>query len=69
MSGSKPASAKVKQEIESEARDQRVIDSVADTGWSGGRGVRCRFAIQCFTGPYCVNQPLSHTYIYEETSL
>jgi len=31
--------------------------------------MRCRFAIQCFTGPYCVNQSLSHTYIYEETSL
>ena len=24
---------------------------------------------QCFTGPYCVNQSLSHTYTYEETSL
>jgi len=24
---------------------------------------------QCFTGPHCVNQSLSHTYIYEETSL
>jgi len=23
----------------------------------------------CFTGPYCVNQSLSHTHIYEETSL
>jgi len=32
-------------------------------------GMRCRFAIQCFTGPYCVNQSLLHTYIYEETSL
>jgi len=43
--------------------------SVADTGWFGG-GMRCRFAMnQCFTGPYCVNQSLSHTYIYEEISL
>ena len=24
---------------------------------------------QCFTGLYCANQSLSHTYIYEETSL
>ena len=42
--------------------------TAADTGWFGG-GMRCRFAIQFFTGPYCVNQSLSHTYIYEETSL
>jgi len=35
--------------------------------WWGG--MRCRFAIQSFTGPYCVNQSLSHTYFYEETSL
>ena len=42
--------------------------AVADTGRFGG-GMRCRFAIQCFTGPYCVIQSLPHTYIYEETSL
>jgi len=43
--------------------------SVADTGWfDGGCDVDLQWT-QCFTGPNCVNQSLSHKYIYEETSL
>jgi len=42
----------------------------ADTGYFGGEGCDIDLQLtQCFTGPYCVNQSLSHTYIYEETSL
>ena len=36
--------------------------------WWGGCDVNLQWT-QRFTGPYCVNQSLSHTYIYEETSL
>jgi len=36
--------------------------------WWGGCDIDLQLT-QCFTGTYCVNQSLSHTYIYEETSL
>jgi len=36
--------------------------------WWGGCDIDLQWT-QCFTGPYCVNQSLSHTCIYEETSL
>jgi len=43
--------------------------TVADTGQVSGGG--CDIDLQwtqCFAGPYCVNQSLPHTYIYEERS-
>jgi len=36
--------------------------------WWGGCDIDLQLT-QCFTGTYCVNQPLSHTCVYEETSL
>ena len=44
--------------------------TVADTGWFGGEGSGVDLQwTHCFTRPYCVNQSLSYTCIYEETSL
>jgi len=36
--------------------------------WWGGCDIDLQWT-QCYTGPYCVNQSLSYTCIYEETRL
>jgi len=52
----------VKKPVDTTSSGHRII-------WWGDATSICNEPNASHTGPYCVNQSLSHTYIYEETSL